>query len=647
MRIGVNAVPLRVWGGGARYCFTNLMEAMLARDDAHEYLIFAHFLALPIVHELIETHPQLRRRRRVRVVEVADEQGVMCHAAEFDVYFAPLNNLQPRIYDRPTVAILHDIQEQFFPEFFSRDDLEARREIYPEICRSATVLVTISEFCRQSIVEKFQIDPRRVEVVYNAPQQSLVGRQPGDVGVWRGEALPPRFVFYPANFYPHKNHVVLLDALARLRDAHSPHLPSAVFTGFEVAGGPRIHDEIARRGLSQHVIVLSKVDEDALRYLFCHARALVMPTLFEGFGMPAVEGMACGCPLILSDTPALREVAQDAAAYFQPTDAATLAAELERHTRDDLRRDTRAARGHQLAARFSWPRSAERIVQILEDAPRRFLGFTPAPGRNAADGAPTIAVLLSAFRGDIGVPESLKSIWATGYPHLRVEVVARLTPFSSACRALLDGVPVPHHEVMNGTPDVDLLLDLATRTRADLVGQVWVGNGYTQSGLHSIAHAALENPDALIYLGESWVSNDGGVVTHSARLRLRGEFWTLDGFLFPEMIFFRPAALELARAHPDRLATRANWRWELLKRVRDQNRLHLLRRSVGASRQSLVSFWRKFRASLDSTLDTDQLTLRRSVFENVEPVMRFAGRLLPDSLRQKGRRIWNHLKSDR
>ena len=88
--------------------------------------------------------------------------------------FGPLNNLNPRLYDRPSVAILHDIQEQYFPEYFSRSDLLARQEIYPEICRSATTVVAISQFCKQTFVEKFGIDPDKVEVVPNAPQAELL-----------------------------------------------------------------------------------------------------------------------------------------------------------------------------------------------------------------------------------------------------------------------------------------------------------------------------------------------------------------------------------------------------------------------------------------------------------------------------------------
>lgn len=644
MRIGVNAVPLRVWGGGARYCFTNLMDAMLSRDDGHEYIIFTHFLGLPVVNELLAVHRHLGGSGRARIVEVADEIGVLRSAAEFDVYFAPLNNLQPRIHDRPTVAILHDIQEQYFPQFFSPGDLEARREIYPEICRAATTLVTISEFCKQSIVEKFNIDPAKIEVVYNAPQRALVARDPSDRGVWRDAPLPERFVFYPANFYPHKNHAVLLDAIRILRERRSPNVPDVVFTGFEVDGGPRIHDEIRRRGLSDICRVLPKVDEDALRHLYTTARALVMPTLFEGFGMPAVEALACGCPFIAADIPALREVAGDAAAYFDPADPHALADHIDRFVAQDQRSQPIVARGLQYASKFSWSASAERMIQIIERAPSRFFGFSPCPGCRAPDNAPTIGVQILADRGDMGVPESLKSLWATGYPNIRIEVVSRHTPLTHQCTHLLDSVPIPHRHLSNGETDARLLLDFARRGEVHLAAQIWAGNGVTASAMHSLCDAYLRDPNALIFVGESWVCS-GAVVTNSARLRLRSnEWWTLEGFLYPGMIYFRPAALERAVADAARVPANAHWRWELLKALRSEGRMCLMRRTLNAAQESSVTFWTRMRASLDSSLDDGSRP--RTFLERAEPAVRLAGKLLPRNARSAGKRIWEHLKRE-
>src|SRR6185437_14073552 len=147
MRIGVNAFPLRADGGGARYVFAGLLSALLKLDRTHHYLIFAHVEALPLIDQILKSHRDVSEAgpfSRVKVVHIADEGQIYAYRYDFDLLFGPLNNLNPRLYDRPSVAILHDIQEQYFPEYFSKSDLVARQEVYPEICRSATTVVAIS-----------------------------------------------------------------------------------------------------------------------------------------------------------------------------------------------------------------------------------------------------------------------------------------------------------------------------------------------------------------------------------------------------------------------------------------------------------------------------------------------------------------------
>src|SRR4051812_31577152 len=240
MRIGVNAFPLRTDGGGSRYCFAGILGALLDLDQKNRYVIFCHFQGLRLVHQIIRDHAETLTQAgpdpRGRIVGGSDEGQIYAYREEFDLYYGPLNNLNPRIYDRPTVAVIHDIQEQYFPEYFNKSDLLGRYEDYPEIARAATTLVTVSQFCKQSFVDKFEIDPRKIEVVYNAPQHSLVERDRSDPVKWARQELPAKYLFYPSNCYKHKKHSLLLDAIERLRRTSHPDL-QVVFTGFELPKG--------------------------------------------------------------------------------------------------------------------------------------------------------------------------------------------------------------------------------------------------------------------------------------------------------------------------------------------------------------------------------------------------------------------------
>src|SRR6185437_13864483 len=240
-----------------------------------------------------------------------------------------------------------------------------RREVYPEICHSATILVAISEFCKRSFIEKFDVDPRKIEVVHNAPQPELIDGEPAE-GVWTKEALPENYFFYPANCYKHKNHQLLLDAIEQMR-AQRDVLP-VVFSGFELPGGYPLRKEIAARGLEEICRVYTDLPADEMRYLYRHAQAVVLPTTFEGFCMPAIEAMACGVPVVCSELPVLREILGDNALYFDPQNVEQLVSQIRRIQNEPTLQEKMIAAGPGIAANYNWDNSAKRILEIFREA---------------------------------------------------------------------------------------------------------------------------------------------------------------------------------------------------------------------------------------------------------------------------------------
>lgn len=672
MRIGVNAVPLRVSGGGARYVFAELMDRLLTIDEHNQYIIFAHFLGLPVINQLPQVHTHLRAERsespRVRVVEVGGEDDIFAYRDQFDLYFGPLNNLQPRIYDRPSVAILHDIQEQFFPHYFSPGDLAARREIYPEICRSATVLVTISEFCKGTIVEKFGVEPAKVAVMYNAPQSGLLERGEDDPGAWRRAPLPPAFFFYPANCYAHKNHKLLLDALQQQRAAGAAPLP-VVFTGFELSGGFPLRAEIERRGLAELCRVIDEVAVDELRYLFRQAVALVMPSEFEGFGLPVVEAFACRCPVLCSDIPALREVAGNAALFFPADDPAALAARMAEVRGDPALRRRLIDAGEARARHFSWDVSARQMLEIFRDAPARFFGHHPQR-RLAPRWQPRIGVLVSAPRGSNGLADTLKSIWATGYRNVSIRVAAAETPQRAAVDDFLRNAETPVDWLPPGAaPDYRDLLRLAAEEACDVVLELCAGHALLPTALHSLAVGYARDADAPVFVGEVWETQPARLISPgrtspvapaaahlpavcgNARLRLLGDgLWKIERNLYPEMLALAPANLARWEGITDQLhAAGGDWRWELLKAAHRQGRLSLLRRSLATcdvSQAALSAHLRAACTGVEAIYDADGVPQPGGWLQRLKPVLRPASRVLPESLRSKGRRIWRHLTNE-
>ncbi|HZL33741.1 MAG TPA: glycosyltransferase family 1 protein [Tepidisphaeraceae bacterium] len=645
MRIGINAFPLRADGGGARFVFTGLLGALLRLDSSHRYLIFTHFEGLRLVYQVLAAHgetPGNGPDARVRVIQIADEGRIYAHRHDFDLYFGPLNNLNPRIYDRPTVGMLLDIQEQYFPEYFSKAELVARNELYPEICRCATLVLTISEFCKQTFVDKFGINPEKIEVVYLAPQPALVNRDAMDAGRWSHDPLPPDFLFYPANCYKHKNHQLLLDALVKLRDAGR--CPPMVFSGYELPGGFQLRKEIAERGLGDFCRHYTELPVDELRYLYRNALAAVLPTMFEGFCIPAVEAMACGCPVVCSDLPVLHEVVGDNAIYFNPTDADDLVRAIEKVRDDATLRQSMRERGLAAAGRFNWDASGRQLLDIFRRARERFAWGGHLPGTVKR---PKIGVLLRLPRLGQRIGATIESLLVTGYSDLALRCIAP-ADLPDDKRKFLVSAGVEMIQSDPAAAGGEELLAFARDAQLDLVGETLEGNRFKPSAFDSLAWAYLEDSARAVYLGEAFDSR-GEQFTGIARMRLTGDqLWKLDGFLYPELVFLNPHALSQWPRGIER-ATQGGqeWRWELLREARSTGRLFMTRRTLAdCDRASLPAGAGKQAARagmFDYYSAATENVARVRLLRRGEGAIKRAARLLPMKWQDRGTRLWYYV----
>jgi glycosyltransferase involved in cell wall biosynthesis len=654
MRIGVNAFPLRADGGGARYVFAGLLSALLRLDGEHHYLIFAHLEALRLVYQILKSHGDALGGTgpdpRVKVIHISDEGAIYGHRFDFDLLFGPLNNLNPRLYDRPSVAILHDIQEQYFPEYFSKPDLLARQEVYPDICRAATTVVAISQFCKQTFVEKFAIDPDKIEVVPNAPQADLVAAT-GD-GIWSQGALPARYLLYPANCYRHKNHAMLLDVVQKLRDSGTP-MPF-IFSGYEVPGGFPLRKEIASRGLGDLCQVFTDLPAEELRYLYRHALAVVLPTKFEGFGMPAVEAAACGCPVACSDLAALREILGDNALYFNPDNLDDVCQKVARIIDDAALREGLIEQGLTLAGQYTWDNAARRILQIFQEARERFIWGKHKPNTIKR---PRIGVMIRLSHGGAHAVRTVESLLCTGYGDLvmKCELPHGATP---QLRQFLASTGVKTIEPASASASVSgngngtlrhdgcaSLRQFAEEEHLDLVGEVIEGNRFKTSGLDSLAWGYLTDPGKPVLLGEAMEWNGPNFVG-IARLRLTGDsLWKIEGYLYPELLFINPRALS---AWPGGLQKALEggdeWRWELLREARREGHLLLTRRTIADADQMMIGPRASRHAAKAGMFDYYNADSERSVkvrlMRRVEPVIKKAARLLPLKWQDRGTRLW-------
>jgi glycosyltransferase involved in cell wall biosynthesis len=247
-----------------------------------------------------------------------------------DAIHFPLSIMLPPIERPPAVSTVLDLQHEEHPEFFGRAELTYRKVVYGWTIRRSQTVITISEHARETLIERHRLAPDRVRAIHLAVDHDVF--TPSDK-VSRGE-----YLLYPARPWPHKNHARLFAAFAQLR-AERPEL-RLVLTGEGDFG--RLPDGVEAGG---------RVSRDELVDLYRGAAALVFPSLYEGFGMPVVEAMACGCPVACSDAASLPEVAGDAARLFDPRDAGEIAAAVDEVLRQP---EPWIARGLERAKHFTW-----------------------------------------------------------------------------------------------------------------------------------------------------------------------------------------------------------------------------------------------------------------------------------------------------
>lgn len=261
-------------------------------------------------------------------------------------------NLGPWSKRPPTVLTVHDLLPFRHPEYVLSSRAPALRLLVSRAARAARRIITISETSKRDIVEVLRIPEERIDVI------QLGGREPRR----RSTQRDPRLVLAVGNRLPHKNFPALVEAIGLIPEADRPHL---VLTGGH--GADPLRPLVERLHLEPWVTLRDWVSNDEIERLFADASVVVVPSLFEGFGLPVLDGMTHGAAVICSDIPALREVGGNAAVYSEPT-ARGLATALRRLMADPVALSVAQEASLSRAGHFSWDRAAAQTVASLRRA---------------------------------------------------------------------------------------------------------------------------------------------------------------------------------------------------------------------------------------------------------------------------------------
>lgn len=377
MRIGLNAisfVPGKI--GGMETYFRNLVSYLQRLDNGNQYTLFCdsrYAAEFPLESEgfqlrhLNYTRPSFKwfMRGVLRNTLHIDILGREMGGAGVDLMHHPFTVLTPLGTGIPSVLTFWDMQHEFFPEFFDRLEIQRRRRNYQASAMEAARIIVNAGFTRDCLVERYGVPAEKIEVIYSGygPEFRPLDDRSELEQIREKYQLTRPFLYYPAATWPHKNHKGLLAAMKILLERHGFD-GELILSGIAMQSHGEILTEINRLGLQERVRVLGYLPATELPLFYNLARLLVFPSFFEGFGIPLVEAMACGCPVICSDATSLPEVAGGAGVLFDPCSVEEMAGKIWELWHDDDMLCSMRARGFERVKHFTWEETVHRTLQV-------------------------------------------------------------------------------------------------------------------------------------------------------------------------------------------------------------------------------------------------------------------------------------------
>jgi glycosyltransferase involved in cell wall biosynthesis len=355
-RIGVNALYLIPGGvGGTEIYLRRLLTALGSLDRENEYFVFTN---LETGADLLPRQsnfywkPQAVRAR-FRPARILWEQIVLpVEAARYrlDVLFNP-GFTAPILAPCASVTVFHDLQHKRHPEYFRWFDLPFWKLLLWASAHRSRRLIAVSEATRQDLVRIYRLSPSRISVV-------LHGVEPEFFALDRASTEP--FVLSVSTLHPHKNLERLIRAYASRKRPWR-----LIIAGMRGFSAGILDALIAELGVRDSVELTGWIPREDLLQLYARALAFIYPSTFEGFGMPVLEAMAAGIPVACSDIAPLKEVAGEAALFFDPLDEQSISSALGRIAADAQLRAKLEKAGPERARAFTWERAARETLAAL------------------------------------------------------------------------------------------------------------------------------------------------------------------------------------------------------------------------------------------------------------------------------------------
>lgn len=407
MMIGIDITSLYVAQAGVFYYRYNLVKAMLALNAfEHQFLLLDYYpihgswRSPPEVDSLKAPNAEVRhvqgiRQRKLSRLPIVHKLGLRPLAKTIDeTVFAPWGLWEKRVKERQlqrhlagvdifhtsdvlayaapgamNVTTIHDMTTMLFPEMHLPETREMQQKKYRFSQEEADAVIAVSHSTKRDIVKLLDIEPERIQVVYEGVDPAFrplptaavkarispLGLQPGG------------YILHVGTIEPRKNLVRLIDAYHMTRQKLPTMTTKLVLVGASGWLHQEVFDRVAALELEDEVLFLGKVAENMLPAIYNGALIFAYPSLYEGFGLPPLEAMACGVPVITSNTSSLPEVVGEAGILVNPRDTHALAANIMKLLKNPQERERLIDAGLEQARKFTWKRAAEKTINLYQN----------------------------------------------------------------------------------------------------------------------------------------------------------------------------------------------------------------------------------------------------------------------------------------
>lgn len=365
MKIAILADPLDTQKAGIHVYVRGLAEAIAAMDTKNEYLLvrpkkgepFANLreVIVPINPKVIG-HQRIRGFTSIPARMKAEGVDVVIETAHFGPFNLPKNIRR--------VTLIHDLTPLLFPAFHPTGSVWTHRLLLKRILRKADIVLTNSKHTEQDVHEYFPPAKSKTAVLYPGRDENFFPKK--EKGISKKYKLKQPYLLSVGTLEPRKNGIVMLKAYELFREQFDQPVQLAL-VGQSGWKNEAFEKQLAGSKYKKDILRLGYVPKDDLPGLYSLAEMFIYPSIYEGFGLPVLEAMSCGTPVLISNKSSLPEVGGEAAVYFDPQSEIELAKQITRIVNDEKHRSQMSELSIEQAAKFDWNKSAKILDELLSN----------------------------------------------------------------------------------------------------------------------------------------------------------------------------------------------------------------------------------------------------------------------------------------